>query len=145
MIRRGSGAVADDGRTARRSASLNLHQPFADTTANADGRRKSRLARASGANSTHVGSRSARHVRWSNPSAEPERDNASASSGGGPVSGEPRPGQGPSPSTLEPQGTDGNAQATMAPRSSRLGRAKHVVQGRTGVWAAVAALCVAAG
>ena len=61
------------------------------------------------------------------------------------MSGEPRPGQGPSPSALEPQGTDGDAQATMAPRSSRLGLAKHVVQGRTGVWAAVAVLCVAAG
>lgn len=79
------------------------------------------------------------------PQHNPERDNAPASSPGGPANGASQPAQSPSPSALEPQSTDGNSQATMAPSSHTPGRLKHLAQGRKGVWAAVAVLCVVVG
>jgi diguanylate cyclase (GGDEF)-like protein len=78
------------------------------------------------------------------PQPNPEHDHGSSVEM--PVSGSPQqPGQSPAPSASEPQSTDGDAQATMPPSSSRLGRVRHLAQSRKGVWAAVAVLCVAAG
>src|ERR1039457_4929345 len=79
------------------------------------------------------------------PQHNPERDNAPASSAGGPANGAPQPAQSPSPTACEPQSADGNSQASMAPSSRGLGRVKHLAQGRKGLWAAVAVLCVAVG
>ena len=76
-----------------------------------------------------------------------DRDDASASSAAGAVSGAPQgPGQSSAPSVGEPRSADGS-RATMGPssRRHRLGRVKHLVRGRKSVWRAAALICVAAG
>ena len=64
------------------------------------------------------------------------------------MNGQPQqPDQSSVPSALEPQRTDGDSGPAMPPssRTGRLGRFKHMVPARKGVWAAVALLCVAVG
>jgi diguanylate cyclase (GGDEF)-like protein len=83
-----------------------------------------------------------------NPQPNPERDSAPGSSLGEPVSGSPRQDpQSPAPSAIVPQSTDADPRPTIPPssRGDKLGRVKHLVQGRKGIWATVAVLCVAAG
>jgi diguanylate cyclase (GGDEF)-like protein len=74
-----------------------------------------------------------------------EPDGTQGSPLGEPPSASPQPpGQSPAPSALE-QSTKGGSQLTTPPGSSWLGRVKHLAQGRNGVWAAAAVLCLAAG
>jgi len=71
------------------------------------------------------------------PQNGPERDGAPAPAAGGPVSGAPQ----------EPQLAGAVAGPAPSPSSSgdERGRLKHMARGRRAVWAALAALCVAAG
>lgn len=102
------------------------------------------------------------------PQPNPERDNNGAPDGsaaepvanGSPEQGsESQPGmpvaggspeqgvQGPAPSTGEPGADDGapSTTAAQAPSGDWLARVMRLARGRTGLWAAVAVLCVAAG
>src|ERR1035438_4806749 len=82
------------------------------------------------------------------PKDNPERDGAPASSIGEPENGSPQqPGQSSAPSAIGPQSPEGGSRPTMpaSSRRDRLGRMKHLTQGRKCVWAGAAVLCIAAG
>jgi diguanylate cyclase (GGDEF)-like protein len=87
------------------------------------------------------------------PQHNPERDPTPGASVGeppndsSPQDGQTQGGQSPAPSVVESPNTNGGTRPTMPPssRRDRLLRVKHLAQGRQGVWAAVAAICVAAG
>jgi diguanylate cyclase (GGDEF)-like protein len=84
----------------------------------------------------------------SQPNSERD-DNAPDSSPAEPLSGSPEQGaQGPAAFPDEPQGADDGAPPTAAaqtPSGAWPARMMHLARGRTGLWAAVAVLCVAAG
>src|ERR1700720_4663961 len=105
-----------------------------------------RLDRASGG--MHPGCLADEEVVMANgdtPQSDPERDNVPADSTGVPAHGTLQPAESPAPSALDPQGVDGDSQAMTSSSSPRPGRLKHLAEGRTGVWAAVAVLCVSVG
>jgi len=98
------------------------------------------------------------------PQSDPERHDAPDPSAGTPANGAPEPVNGapeqgsespaPSvaqpqsaPSPAEPQSTNGGSQQKTTPAPSRdgLGRVKHLLQSRPGVYAALAVLCIAGG
>jgi diguanylate cyclase (GGDEF)-like protein len=80
------------------------------------------------------------------PQQRPNGENPPGDSVGEHAPDTPQPAPGPAPSTLDVQGADSTPQTKAAPSSpGRLERLKHLTSGRKGIWAAVAALCVAVG
>ncbi len=97
------------------------------------------------------------------PQPDPERHGAPDPSAGTPANSAPEPvngapeqdSQSPAPSAAQPQstpspaqpqGTNGGSQPTTpAPSRHGLGRVKHLLQSRPGVYAALAVLCIAGG